>query len=104
MPSSQQIEKFLYTHREKAGKVISVLAKRSKFKTAIETEIGQELMLDALTCMEELLDKIIMEKATKEEKADFRALRKIMTKWQDKIAAYNKAVFKVENNTTKEIK
>lgn len=103
MPNSQQIEKFLETHRDKAAKVISVLAKRAKFKVAIETDIGQELMIDALSSMEELLDKIIMERATKEEKADFRALRKIMTKWQDKIAAYNKAVYKVENNTTKEI-
>jgi len=103
MPNSQQIEKFLETHRDKAAKVISVLAKRAKFKAAIETDIGQELMIDALSSMEELLDKIIMERATKEEKADFRALRKIMTKWQDKIAAYNKAVYKVENNTTKEI-
>ena len=103
MPNSQQIEKFLQTHREKAAKVITVLAKRAKFKAAIETEVGQELLLDALASMEELLDKIIMERATKEDKADYRALRKIMTRWQDKIAAYNKALYKVENNTNKEM-
>ena len=103
MPNSTQIEKFLNTHRDRSAKIITVLAKRAKFKAAIETDIGQELMIDALSSMEEILEKIIMETATPKEKADFRALRMIMTKWQDKIAAYNKAVFKVENNTTKEI-
>ena len=103
MPNSDQIEKFLNTHGHKAAKIISVLAKRAKFKAAIETDIGQELLADALASMEELLDKIIMEKATTREKADFRALRIITGKWMDKIAAYNRAVFKVENNTTKEL-
>jgi len=102
MPNSNQIEKFLNTHGQKAAKVITVLAKRAKFKTAIETDIGQELLIDSLTEMEDLLDKIINETATKIEKADFRSLRKITNRWIDRIARYNKAVYKIENNTTKE--
>ena len=103
MVNSQQLEKFLNTHGQKAAKVVSVLAKRSKFKTAVETDIGQELLIDALASMEELLESIIMEKATAKDKATFRALRMITTKWIDKIAAYNREVYKVENNTTKEL-
>ena len=38
----------------------------------IETEIGQELLTDVLEEMEGILDKIIMERATKEERAESR--------------------------------
>ncbi len=38
----------------------------------------------------------------KQEKAEFRALRKIITRWQDKISAYNKATYKIQTNTIKE--
>ena len=99
--SNAQYEKFLGTHGNKAGMVISALAKKSKFKEAIESELGQELLSDVLACMEEILPKIINEKATTQEKAEFRALRMISNRWQDKLASYNREAQKVINNTTK---
>lgn len=99
--TNEQYEKFLRTHGNKAGQVISVLAQKAKFKEAIESDIGQELMSDVLSCMEEILPKIINEKATKQEKADFRALRMIANRWQDRLSSYNREAQKVMNNTTK---
>jgi len=101
MPSSEQFERFIAAHGEKANRILTVMAKRAKFMEAIKTDIGQELLIDVAASMETLLDKIIMERATTQEKADFRALRMIMNKWTDKIRAYNRDIFMVENNTTK---
>lgn len=98
MPNQDAINRFLETHGQRAVRVISVLAKRSKFKEAIESEVGRELMADVLSNMEDILDKIINETATDTEKADFRAYRGIANKWQDRLAAYNKAVLQIATN------
>jgi len=101
MITNEAIEKFVSTHGNRAGMVISALAQKSKFKEAIESDIGQELMADVLASMEEILPKIINEKATTQEKAEFRALRMIANKWQDRLAAYNREARKITNNTLK---
>jgi len=101
MPSYEQAQQFIATHGDKANRILTVMAKRAKFMEAINTPLGQEILKDVAVGMEELLDKIIQEKATVQEKAEFRAYRKIMNSWTDRIRAYNKNVYMVENNTTK---
>lgn len=92
------INKFLQTHGKQAARVVNILAKREKFKRAIETDIGGEIMVDALNRMEELLQKIIEETASPQELGEFRALRNIVNKWQDKLAEYSKAIKQIAEN------
>lgn len=96
-----KLNKFVANHGERAGRIINILAKQAKFKKALETEVGQEIFSDVLISMESLLEKIIIETATKEEKADFRALRMIAERWQDKLADYNKTILQIAKEQTK---
>jgi hypothetical protein len=95
---NEVINKFLQTHGKDAARIVGILAKREKFKKAIETDVGSEIMSDALNRMEGILGKIIEESATPQELAEFRALRSIVDKWQDKLAEYSKAIHKIAAN------
>lgn len=94
----ETIDKFLATHGKAAARVVNALARHDKFKTAIETEVGQVLMADCLNRMEAILEKIITEDATPQELAEFRALREIADRWQDRLVAYTKAVKQIAEN------
>jgi len=94
----EPVNRFLKTHGQKAARVVEILAKKEKFKAAIETDVGKEIMIDAINRMEELLEKVLDEKETPQEKAEFRALRGIVDKWQGKLADYSKALYQIANN------
>lgn len=68
--------------------IVNYLAKNQPFVEATKTELGQELLKDMLNDMDILLAKIIDEKATELEKAEFRVLRKLSHKWIDRINKY----------------
>jgi hypothetical protein len=75
----------LYARAEsgaKAQKMINALSKTEGFVAAMSDKVGQEVLNDALVLSEQILDKIIDEDATKEEVAEFRALKKIIERWQ----------------------
>ncbi len=76
----------------KAQKMINVLSKTHGFVSAFKDKVGQEVLLDALQRSEEILDKIVEEKATPEERAEFRALKKIIARWQKIWAVHNGAL------------
>ena len=80
----------------KAQKMINVLSKTHGFVSAFKDKVGQEVLLDALQRSEEILDKIVEEKATEEERAEFRALKKIISKWQKIWAVHNEALSKLK--------
>lgn len=76
----------------KAEKLLKILGKSSGFAKAFQNPVGQEVLQDALQVAEEILDKIVDEKATEAEKAEFRALKKIIYRWQMIWAQHNKAL------------
>jgi methionyl-tRNA synthetase len=76
----------------KAQKMINVLSKTHGFISAFKDKVGQEVMLDALQRSEEILDKIVDETATPQERAEFRALKKIIARWQKIWAVHNEAL------------
>jgi len=86
--STESINRFLQTSGKKAARVLNTLGKNQAFMSAIESPVGQELMSDALIRMEGLLDKVIDETATPQEKAEFRALKGILLGWGTKINSY----------------
>lgn len=93
--NQQVIENFIQKHGKKASQILSALGKSQPFIEAIQTNIGQELLKDALEMIQERLDKIINEEATELEKAEYRVLRTITTRWVDKINNHTKLLSEV---------
>jgi hypothetical protein len=85
----------LYARAEggkKAQKLLHVLSKTDGFVKAFNSPIGQEVMEDALEVAEEILDKIVNETASDADRAEFRALKKIIARWQNIVATHNGAL------------
>lgn len=80
------------TDGKRAQKMLKVLGKTHGFVAAFKDKVGQEVLLDALQRTEEILDKIVEETATEEERAEFRALKKIIARWQKIWAIHNEAL------------
>ncbi len=74
--------------KDRFEKFISMLGKQSKLSEALNSQIGKELLNEAVNRSEALLIKIINEEATEVERADFRALKTILNNWAGKIATY----------------
>lgn len=89
--TEEHIRRYAAKHGAKiASKLLSVLGKNKQFLNAWESPIGQELMSQLLLDAEGLLDKIIEDKATPEEKAEFRVIRRWLSRVESRITAYDK--------------
>jgi methionyl-tRNA synthetase len=77
---------------KKAQKMINVLSKTDAFVSAFKDPVGQAVLDDALQRSEEILDKIVEETAKPEEVAEFRALKRIIERWQKIWATHNEAL------------
>ena len=84
--SKSAIEKFQKRHGKKAARILSILGEKLQpFYRAIQSDIGQELLKDAIFKMNEILEKIIDETADSKDLAEFRVLRHITLEWSKKI-------------------
>ena len=90
--TSADIERFVARTGKKAERILNILGKNEQFLNAISSPLGQELLTDSVERMELLLEKIIDEKADDKDRADFRALRAIATRWAERINVYQKAL------------
>jgi hypothetical protein len=75
---------------KRASILLSVLGKNKQFLSALDTPIGQELLKDAVSEMERIIQLILNEKEKDTDKADLRAYKSITQKWADRLARYNK--------------
>jgi hypothetical protein len=93
------LEKYVARHGSRnATRVMSMLGKKLPFVEAIKSEIGQELLKDAIAKLEILLEKGFENTATDDEKAEYRVLKSIVETWSKRIALYTKGVKKLKNN------
>ena len=76
----------------RAKRMFSVLGKNQQFANAMASPIGQEILNDALENAEMLLEKIVNEEVTKEELAEYRVLRRLLSVWQQKVSKYLKGL------------
>lgn len=91
------IEKFAAVHgKTKASKTLALLNKNSKFHLAVASELGQELLRELMIKSDMLLLKIIDNKATDDEKAEYRVVSDIFSRWAKKIGDYQKLRNKVK--------
>lgn len=74
---------------------LSSLAKQSKLIEVLDTDFGKEIMNEAIERVDFLLRRIIDEKSTEEDRAEFRVLKTILNRWCDKILAYKAGIEKI---------
>lgn len=92
----ERIESLLARTGMRGAKLLTILGKQSQFMRAIESEVGQQLLRDALSISESLLDKIVHEEATEGERAEYRALKKILLTWAARINGYHENLSKIK--------
>ena len=72
-----------------AANYADYLGKELDFVEALQTEFVQDLMAMWLNEADRLLAKIIAEKANKEEKAEFRVIRRIIDAIVERVKKFN---------------
>jgi len=92
----EKVERFLFKAGKRGAQLLSVLSKQQSFIRAIESEIGRELLKDALSITEGLLEKIISEEAVEAERAEYRAFKKILITWAQRIETYQRNLEKIK--------
>lgn len=82
--------------RDKVGPFLSNMAKKKQFLDAISTNVGQELMKDAMNQVEDLTIRLI-EKDDDEVRAKIKAYDHIVNKWSKTINKYQKELQIIHN-------
>lgn len=73
---------------ENAKTLLSVLGHDKEFVDAITSPLGEELLKDAVTCIESKLYLVLTEKDKPEDRAEIRAYTNIVNKWTRRINKY----------------
>lgn len=102
--SEQNIERTLKQLSKKMGQknasqILSALGKDKQFLNALETPLGQELLKDAVSCIEDKISLILQEKDEPKDRAELKAYMNITKKWSDVINRYNKNREVFDKNT-----
>lgn len=97
----EMMEKFLHDGGKRASAILSLLGKNQQFVNAIMTPIGKEILTECAQSMQEIMQLILDEKDTPENRAEFRVLRKITDKWTMKINAYYSGMKEVHETVSK---
>ena len=96
--SPEKLRGFLDRNGKAGARVLSILGKTQSFCNAIQTPIGQEILGEVVNRLEHLLEKIIAEKSTPEDRAEYRVLKSLSMKWAEKINKHQIALEKLQNN------
>ena len=78
--------------RKGGSRTLSVLGHFQPFVDAINSPIGKELLKDAMDLHDSLLNKVADLDATPQETMEYRAVRKIIYAWSERIARYEKSL------------
>lgn len=88
-----ELERFVENVGIKRGqRIMNLLGKNQDFVTAISTEVGQELIKDAMNRLEVLLDRIADLNASDEEKMEYKVTKGILEVWLTRITDYNRRI------------
>ena len=93
--SEEQVNKALKQLARKMGQknassLLSVLGRDKQFINAVDSSLGQELLKDATSCIEDKMSLILQEKDELGDRAEIKAYLSIINKWQGIINRYNK--------------
>jgi len=98
-PSLSQTVAYLQQSGKKGASTVSYLGKHEPFMKAIQSPLGRELLEDLCARHEQLLDKVGDLVATDEEKGEFKAVKKLIHDWSERISKYDKALQEVKSGT-----
>ena len=102
---SEEIQEFMKSGKDNRRRteeikgVLAYLHRNAVFREAFESEIGRELLKDALKRMEELHIKLIEHTEDIEERAEFDFLLKHVRKQSSKIKGYLNVVNQIKSNS-----
>ena len=87
--TAEQLANYIKRH---GSRTLGILGHFQPFVDAMHTEIGKELLRDAVSIHESLLSKVAELTATPEETMEYKAIRKILMMWAERITRYEKAL------------
>ena len=90
--TAEQLASYLKRKGRAGSQTLSILGKYQPFQEAINSEIGKEILRDAIVIHESLLIKVADLTATPEETMEYKAVRKIIIRWSERIAKYQKSL------------
>ena len=94
-----KLQQYITKNPKQGARVLSQLGKNHQFVNAISDPVGQDIMRDAINQMEGLLEKIVNEESTDAERAEYRAYRRILDRWTERINRYKTMVDEVNSTT-----
>jgi hypothetical protein len=105
MISEDKINKNLMALSRKMGRkgasaLLSVLGKNKQFLSALDSDVGQELLKDAVNSIEGKIELILGEKDKPKDRAELQAYLSITAKWASRLDQYNKDKERFNKNIT----
>jgi hypothetical protein len=107
MISEDKINKNLMALSRKMGRkgasaLLSVLGKNKQFLSALDSDVGQELLKDAVNSIEGKIELILIlgEKDKPKDRAELQAYLSITAKWASRLDQYNKDKERFNKNIT----
>jgi hypothetical protein len=88
----EAIERFLKNTGSKGVRTLSFLGKHQPLVTAFETDVGKEILKYGVDRHEYLVQRVLNNEATDDEKAERKALFSILEKWSQLINSYYEAL------------
>lgn len=76
--------------KDNASALLSVLGKNKQFLDALDTNVGQELLKDAVRAIEGKIELILGEKDKPQDRAELQAYLSITSKWASILNKFNK--------------
>lgn len=96
MLKTSKVTEILKRYGHKRGQLILLdLARKDRFVEALDTEVGKELLSDAIDRLDFLLSKIIHEESTERDRAEYRVLKQIVEKWGNRVESYLETINKI---------
>lgn len=95
--TTEEIDAYLQKTHRRGAEVLSILGRNLNFTRAFRSELGQAILADAVEQTQALLIKIYDNKADENEKAEFRAYKRIIELWTNRINAIDSKVKEIKS-------
>lgn len=101
--TQEDIDAYIAKTGSRAAEALSMLGKNADFSEAFRSKVGQALFSDAVEILHDLLQDIYNEKATDQQKAEFRAYKRIIERWTRRINAVDETIKTIKKSRQRNI-
>ena len=85
---SGDVQEYLKKFGKRGANTLSMLGKYQSFKYALDSEFGKFLLGDMVNLHSSLLDRITQTGGTEEERAQFKVVTEMLTRYSRKLELY----------------